>query len=337
VEKERKSQISVSRRFAIAPMMDWTDRHCRFFHRLITRHALLYTEMVTADAVIHGDRDRLIGFSENEHPLAIQLGGSEPGKLAEAARVAAGYGYDEINLNVGCPSDRVRSGRFGACLMAEPELVRDCVSAMRQAVDVPVTVKCRIGIDDQDSEADLNRFVDTVAASGCTRFIIHARKAWLDGLSPKENRDVPPLDYDRVYRLKQRRGDLTIDINGGIGTLDEVDAHLAHMDGVMLGRAAYHTPYVLAEIDRRYFGSGTPVPSRADIVARLMPYIETEMEKGVRLHQITRHILGLYHRQPRARAWRRQLSEIGVRPQSGVEVLREALEIVESAGAFAAA
>ena len=323
--------------FSVAPMMDWTDRHCRYFHRLITRHALLYSEMVTAEAVIHGDRDRLIGFSDEEHPVALQLGGSDPVRLAEASRIAAGYGYDEINLNIGCPSDRVQSGRFGACLMAEPELVRDCVTAMCEAVQIPVTVKCRIGIDDSDIEADLDRFIDVVAQAGCGVFAIHARKAWLEGLSPKQNRDIPPLDYDRVYRLKMRRPDLTIIINGGIETLEQADNHLVHTDGVMIGRAAYHTPYMLAEVDARYFNSTASVANRAEIVTNLMPYIEIEMAKGVRMHQITRHILGLYHGQPCARAWRRHLSEVGVLAGSGVAVLSEALEIVEEAGAIRAA
>lgn len=331
MEEAVKSKVGVNSRLSVAPMMDWTDRHCRFFHRLISRHALLYTEMVTADAVIYGDRERLIGFNDFEHPVALQLGGSDPVKLVEASRLAEALGYDEINLNIGCPSDRVQSGRFGACLMAEPELVYDCARTMSEAISIPVTVKCRIGIDDQDSEADLDRFVDIVAQGGVETFIVHARKAWLDGLSPKENRDIPPLDYGRVYRLKQRRNDLTIIINGGIETLAEADGHLLQTDGVMLGRAAYHTPYVLADVDRRYFGSSAPIPTRAEIVGGLMPYIAEQMEQGVRMHQITRHILGLYHGQPRARAWRRHLSEVGVLAESGIDVLQEALEIVESA------
>ncbi len=333
----RNSLRNKDKIFSVAPMMDWTDRHCRVFHRLISRHALLYSEMVTADAVIHGDRQRLIGFSEEEQPVALQLGGCDPVKLADAAKIAEGFGYDEINLNVGCPSNRVQSGRFGACLMAEPELVRDCVGAMREAVMVPVTVKCRIGIDDQDNEVDLNRFVDCVAEAGIETFIVHARKAWLEGLSPKQNRDVPPLDYECVYRLKRRRDDLTIIINGGIETLDEADGHLEHVDGVMLGRAAYQTPYVLAQVDQRYFGSIERIPTRAEIIANLIPYIEMQMHEGVRMHQITRHILGLYHGQPRARAWRRHLSEVGVRADSGVEVLGEALKMVEDSGSFIAA
>jgi tRNA-dihydrouridine synthase A len=242
-------------KFAVAPLMDWTDRHCRFFHRILTRQALLYTEMVTAEAILHGKRELLLGFSPEEHPIALQLGGSNPAKLAEAARIGAGYGYDEINLNVGCPSDRVQEGRFGACLMAEPQLVADCVAAMRAAVQIPVTVKCRIGIDDQDSERDFQTFIDTVADAGCTTFIVHARKAWLKGLSPKENRDIPPLDYDRVHRLKASRPDLTIVLNGGLGSLDEALQHQGALDGVMLGRAAYQTPWLLADVDQRIFGA----------------------------------------------------------------------------------
>ncbi len=310
-------------------MMDWTDRHCRFFHRLMTSHAMLYTEMVTADAVIHGDRDYLIGFSEAEHPVALQLGGSDPDKLALAAGITASFGYDEINLNVGCPSDRVQSGRFGASLMAEPELVRDCISEMRQAVDIPVTLKCRIGIDDQDIEKDLDRFVDTGLSSGISTIIVHARMAWLKGLSPKENRDVPPLNYDRVYRLKQRLPDIDIVINGGIMTLNEAQDHLNHVDGVMIGRAAYQTPYILTETDQFLFSETSAPLSRADVVAQMIPYIETQRERGVRLHQITRHMTGLYHGQPGARSWRRHLSEAGIIPDASVEVLREALAMVE--------
>jgi len=321
-------RMITDRIFAVAPMMEWTDRHCRFFHRLLTARALLYTEMVTADAVIHGDRERLIGFSPEEQPVAIQLGGSDPAKLAEAARIAERFGYREINLNVGCPSDRVRSGRFGACLMAEPERVAACVSAMRQAVSVPVTVKCRIGIDDQDGEEALDTFIDTVAAAGCGTFLVHARKAWLEGLSPKQNRDVPPLDHARVHRLKARRQDLSIVLNGGIGSLDEAEAHFAHVDGVMLGRAAYHSPWRLAEVDRRIFGDKMPAPEPAEIVERMIPYIERELARGTRLHQIARHMVGLFQAVPGAGAWRRILSEQGMRPDAGVEVLRAALAAV---------
>ncbi len=312
-------------------MMDWTDRHCRAFHRGLTRHALLYTEMVTADAVIHGDRARLIGFSNVEHPIALQLGGSDAAKLAKAARIGAGLGYDEINLNVGCPSDRVQEGRFGACLMAEPQLVAECVASMRAAVKIPVTVKSRIGIDDQDEEADFQRFIETVAAAGCTTFIVHARKAWLKGLSPKENRELPPLDYGRVYRLKAARPDLEVIINGGIETLAECQEHLKHVDGVMLGRAAYHDPYLLAEVDGRVLGLDTsPVTRRAALEA-LFPYVEQHIARGGRLSNITRHVLGLYHGQPRGRLFRRILSEEATKPGAGVEVLRKAIAVVDGA------
>ena len=311
-------------KFSVAPMMDWTDRHCRVFHRLLSSRALLYTEMVTAEAILHGKRDQLLGFSEIEHPVALQLGGSDPGKLAAAACIGAGYGYDAINLNVGCPSDRVQGGNFGACLMAEPNLVADCVAAMRAAVRIPVTVKCRIGIDDQDSEGDLDRFVAAVSAAGCRTFIVHARKAWLKGLSPKENREIPPLDYNRVHRLKAARPELDIVINGGMVTLDAAEAELAQVDGVMLGRAAYQTPYLLADIDRRFFGSRDCALSRDDVLDRLMPYAARHIAGGGRLNNITRHILGLYHGMPGARAFRRHLSENAVRTGAGVEVLEEA-------------
>src|SRR5690606_1519584 len=315
----------MDRRFSIAPMMDWTDRHCRFFHRLLTRRALLYTEMVTAEAVLHGDRDRLLGFDRAEHPVALQLGGSDPARLADAAAIGADYGYDEINLSVGCPSDRVQEGRFGACLMAEPGLVAACVAAMQARVAVPVTVKCRIGIDDQDSESDLERFVSTVAEAGCRTFIVHARKAWLEGLSPKENREVPPLDYARVYRLKEAHPELEIVVNGGIASLEAAEAHLAHVDGVALGRAAYQSPYLLAEVDRRLFGDTNPAPSRREAIEALLPYAERHLKAGGRLNNIARHILGLYHGRPRARAFRRHLSEHAPRDGAGVGVLEAAL------------
>lgn len=310
-------------------MMDWTDRHCRHFHRLMTRHALLYTEMVTADAVIHGDRARLLGFSAEERPLALQLGGSDPAKLGEAASIGEARGYNEVNLNVGCPSDRVQEGRFGACLMAEPDLVAACFAAMQKRVSIPVTIKCRIGIDDQDSETDFQRFIDAVAGAGCTTFVVHARKAWLRGLSPKENREIPPLDYARVYRLKAARPELTIVINGGIANLDEASRHLEHVDGVMLGRAAYQDPYLLTEVDRRLFGDATPVASRRDVLERLMPYAEQHVARGGRLNNVTRHILGLYHGVPRARQFRRHLSENAVREGATVDVLAEAMRIAE--------
>jgi tRNA-dihydrouridine synthase A len=312
-------------------MMDWTDRHCRAFHRQLTRHALLYTEMVTAPAILRGDRERLLGKSDIEHPVALQLGGSDPGALGEAAAVGEGFGYDEINLNVGCPSDRVQEGRFGACLMAEPELVAASVAAMRAQVKVPVTVKCRIGIDDQDSEADLNLFIDTVADAGCSTFIVHARKAWLKGLSPKENREIPPLDYSRVYRLKERRQDLTIIVNGGISDLDAAASHLEHVDGVMLGRAAYQEPYLLAEVDRRFFDSAAAVPSRLDAIEGIIPHIERHLAGGGRLNNVVRHMLGLYHGQPRARLFRRHLSENSPRESATLETLREAVTLVEPA------
>ncbi len=314
-------------------MMDWTDRYDRFFLRLITRRALLYTEMVTANAVMHGDRERLLGFDPAEHPVAAQLGGSEPAQLAEAARIAADFGYDEINLNVGCPSDRVQTGRFGACLMAEPALVTDCVGAMRAAVGVPVTVKCRIGIDDQDAEEDLGRFVETVSSAGCDTFIVHARKAWLQGLSPKENREIPPLDYDRVYRLKAARPDLTIVINGGITSLDASEDHLTRVDGVMLGRAAYQNPYLLADVDRRFYGDSCTPPTRTEVVDGLLPYIERRMAEGVPLNHITRHILGLYQGVPGARAWRRHLSENAHRPGADARIVEQAAALVGEARA----
>lgn len=318
-------------RLSVAPMMEWTDRHDRYFLRLISRHTRLYTEMVTAMALLHGDAGRLLGFDAAEHPLALQLGGSDPLALARAARLGADAGYDEINLNVGCPSDRVQEGRFGACLMAEPALVADCVAAMRAAVPahVAVTVKHRLGIDDQDSYAFTHGFIDTVRQAGCTVFIVHARKAILAGLSPKENREIPPLVYDNVYRLKGDFPQLTIALNGGVKTLDESAAHLARVDGVMIGREAYHNPYVLAEADRRLFGDDHPVPSRAEVVECMVPYIERALADGHTLHSITRHMLGLYHGVPGARAFRRLLSTEGVKRGAGIHTLREALAQVE--------
>ncbi len=313
-------------RFAVAPMMDWTDRHCRFFHRLLSPHALLYTEMVTALAVIHGNRARLLGFDVCEHPVALQLGGSEPGDLARAARIGAQLGYDEINLNVGCPSDRVQSGRFGACLMREPALVGECVATMREAVaesGAVVTVKCRIGVDDQDEYAGLAEFVDEVHAAGCEVFVVHARKAWLQGLSPKENREVPPLNYERVYRLKREHPQLTIVINGGVTDVDDTRGHLEHVDGVMLGRTAYHEPYRLAEIENDLFG--TPLPDRDEVLMRLRPYVEAHLARGDRLQHISRHILGLYQGLPGARAFRRVLSEQAHRVDAGWEVVERAM------------
>jgi tRNA-dihydrouridine synthase A len=313
-------------------MMEWTDRHCRYFLRLLSARAFLYTEMVTAEAVLYGERERVLGFDPAEHPVGLQLGGSDPEKLADAARVGSDWGYDEINLNIGCPSDRVQSGRFGACLMAEPDLVADCVRAMREVVSVPITVKCRIGIDDQDAEESLDRFIDTVAEAGCTTFLVHARKAWLDGLSPKENRHVPPLDHDRVHRLKVRRPDLAIIINGGIASLAEAQPHLEHLDGVMLGRAAYADPYLLTGVDRALYGADIVPPTRDEVLDQFMPYVERELSRGVRLNAMTRHILGLYHGQPRARAFRRHLAENAHVDGAGLEVLEAARRVV--AGSF---
>ncbi len=310
-------------------MMDWTDRHCRAFHRQLTRHALLYTEMVTAPAILHGDRARLLGMNEIDHPVALQLGGSDPSALGEAAAIGEMFGYDEINLNVGCPSDRVQEGRFGACLMAEPELVSACVAAMQRQVKVPVTVKCRIGIDEQDSERDLQRFIDIVADAGIRTFIVHARKAWLQGLSPKQNREVPPLDYARVYRLKAAHPELTIVLNGGIENLDAAAMHLEHVDGVMLGRAAYQTPYILAEVDRRFFEAGAKVPTRAEAIEGLIPHIERHLAAGGRLNNVVRHVLGLYHGEPRARVFRRHLSENAPRDGARLATLIEAVSIAD--------
>jgi tRNA-dihydrouridine synthase A len=324
-------------RLSVAPMMDWTDRHCRAFHRALTTRALLYTEMVTAPAVIHGDRERLLGFDAVEHPVALQLGGSDPVQLAEAARIGAAMGYDEINLNVGCPSDRVQSGRFGACLMKEPGLVAECMAAIKGAVDVPATVKCRIGVDDQDPTVSLFATVDASAAAGVTTFIVHARKAWLSGLSPKENRDVPPLDYDLVRRLKRERPQLTICINGGIASLDAAETHLddadgVALDGVMLGRAAYHEPALLGQVDRRIFGEGTDVdPFTA--IERYKPYLAARLAEGWGLHAMTRHILGLMHGRPGARAFRRILTVEAIRPGAGLEVVDRAVEAVREAEA----
>lgn len=317
--------------FAVAPMMDWTDRHFRYLLRLISRRAVLYTEMVTTGAIIHGPRARLLEFDAVEHPVVLQLGGSEPDELAQCARIGADWGYDAINLNIGCPSDRVQRGRFGACLMAEPDIVRDCVAAMRAAVDLPVTVKCRIGIDDKDSEAGLSHFVETVAAGGCETFIIHARKAWLQGLSPKQNRDVPPLDYNRVYRMKAARPDLDIIINGGIKDVADAGSHLAHVDGVMLGRAVCADPFVLAEVDNRLFGMAAMPGDRLTIVRQILPYIERELGRGVRLPAITRHLLNLVQGLPGARAFRRHLSENAARDGAGPEVVEDALALVDPA------
>jgi tRNA-dihydrouridine synthase A len=314
-------------RFCVAPMMDWTDRHCRFFHRQLTKRARLYTEMVSSAAIMHGDRQKLLGFHPIEHPVALQLGGSDPAELARASEIGLSFGYDEINLNCGCPSDRVQSGRFGACLMAEPELVAACISAMRGAVgEVPVTVKCRIGIDDQDSEADLVRFIERVAAGGCKTFIVHARKAWLQGLSPKENREVPPLDYDRVHRLKAAFPELTIVINGGISTLGEAAAHLESVDGVMLGRAAYKSPAILGDVDRSLLREDRLPPLAHAVLEGMLDYVAAELERGTRLSSVTRHMTGLLNGRPGARLFRRLLTEESVKPGAGLDVLKAAIE-----------
>jgi tRNA-dihydrouridine synthase A len=318
-------------------MMDWTDRHCRVFHRQITQHALLYTEMLTTGAVIHGDRDRLLGFDAGEHPVALQLGGSDPRDLATAARIGADFGYDEINLNVGCPSDRVQEGRFGACLMAEPELVAACVSAMKAAVNIPVTVKCRIGIDDQDPERALDGLARAVVDAGVDALIVHARKAWLSGLSPKQNRDIPPLDYDRVYRLKATLPDVPVIINGGIASIAGAKRHLAHVDGVMLGRAAYQEPWRLLDVDAEIFGAPAQPRGMKDVFGAMLPYIAGELESGTRLHAITRHFVGAFHGVPGARAFRRHLAERGVRAGAAIDVLVDAIALVEErVGAIAA-
>lgn len=313
-------------RFSIAPMLDWTDRHCRYFHRLLSQHTQLYTEMVTTGAIIHGKADYL-AYNEEEHPLVLQLGGSNPADLAHCAKLAQERGYDEVNLNVGCPSDRVQNGRFGACLMGEAELVAQCVAAMREVVDIPVTVKTRIGIDEQDSYQFLTDFIGTVSEKGgCQDFTIHARKAWLQGLSPKENREIPPLDYPRVYQLKKDFPHLTMAINGGVKTMEEIEGHLAHLDGVMVGREAYQNPYLLAEIDQRLFGSDKPVKKRREIVEAMYPYIERQLANGSYLNHITRHMLGLFQNMPGARQWRRHISENAHKPGSGIEVLQQALD-----------
>jgi len=309
-------------------MMDWTDRHCRAFHRLLTRRALLYTEMITTGAILHGKRDRLLRYDPLEHPVALQLGGCDPRALAECARIAADLGYDEINLNVGCPSDRVQGGRFGACLMAEPALVGDCVAAMKAAVAVPITVKCRIGIDDQDPEAALDTITQAVVAAGVDALIVHARKAWLAGLSPKENRDIPPLDYGRVHRLKRAFPALHVSLNGGIGSLDVAQAELTHVDGVMMGRAAYQEPWRLLGVDREIFGEAAPFESVKAAAYAFIPYIERELAEGTRLHAMLRHVHGLFHAVPGARAFRRFLATEAVKPGAGAHTFRDALDLV---------
>jgi len=312
-------------RFCVAPMMEWTDRYCRFFHRLLTRRARLYTEMLGTGAVIHGDRARLLAFDPTEHPIAVQLGGSDPRALGEAARICADLGYDEINLNVGCPSERVRDGRFGACLMEEPALVGECVAAMKAAVRVPVTVKCRLGVDDQDPEAALDAMADAVTAAGVDALIVHARKAWLEGLSPKDNREIPPLDYARVYRLKAARPRLIVVVNGGIATVEAAAAHLRYVDGAMLGRAAYREPWRLLAVDPLLFGLPAPAPSPRAALEALMPYVERELARGTRLHAVTRHVLGLFNGMPGARAFRRHIATHATKPGAGAAVIADAL------------
>ncbi len=322
------AEKTVNRRLSVAPMMDWTDRHERYFLRLFSRHILLYTEMITADAVLRGRREQLLKRHRREHPVALQLGGSDPAALARCARIGEDFRYDEINLNVGCPSDRVQAGRFGACLMAEPDLVARCVAAMRNAVGIPVTVKTRIGIDGRESYADLVHFVRTVSGGGCRVFVVHARKAWLQGLSPKQNREIPPLRYDVVYRLKQDFPDLEVILNGGITTRDQVRRHLENVDGVMIGREAYQNPYFLASMDQLFYGDTRPVAARREILDRFCEYVEDQLRLGMPLVGMTRHIQGLFQGMPGARAWRRHLSENAHRPGSGVEVIQHAARFV---------
>jgi tRNA-dihydrouridine synthase A len=325
--------VAVVRRFCIAPMMEWTDRHCRFFHRLLTRQALVYTEMLTTGAVLHGDRARLLGFDAFERPVALQLGGCDPQALAQSSRIGEDFGYAEVNLNVGCPSDRVQEGRFGACLMAEPSLVGDCVSAMKAAVKIPVTVKCRIGIDEQNPDEALFSFTDAVKGAGADALIVHARKAWLKGLSPRENREVPPLDYALVHRLKAGYPDLAIVLNGGIAALDQAQSELGALDGVMMGRAAYQEPWRLLDVDPLIFGVPAPFASPKAAALALIPYIDRELSKGVRLHAITRHVLGLFRAVPGARAFRRHLAIEAVRPGARAAVMADALSLVLDSGA----
>ncbi len=319
---------ALDRRFTLAPMMEWSTSDCRTFWRLLTKNAVLYSEMVTTGALLHGDKARFLDYNACEHPLALQLGGSNPKDLAECSKIAEDWGYDEVNLNCGCPSDRVQNGMIGACLMAEPELVAECIAAMQRAVKIPVTVKHRIGIDDMEDYEGLVKFVSTIAKTGCNTFIVHARKAWLKGLSPKENREVPPLQYDKVYQLKQDFPHLEIIINGGITTLEQSQQLLAHVDGVMLGREAYANPYLLAEVDQQIYGTSNPVISRNEVMIGFIAYCEEQLAKGTRLNHLTRHILGLYHGLPRARQFRRILSEQAHKPGAGIEVLQQALEVL---------
>lgn len=322
------SDISLNRKISVAPMLDWTDRHCRYFLRLISRHTLLYTEMVTTGAIIYGKGDYL-GFNTEEHPVAVQLGGSDPAHMTQCAIKSQEYGYDEVNINVGCPSDRVKNGRFGACLMAQPRVVADCVKAMQAEVDIPVTVKCRIGIDDMDEYQDFSRFIDVVAGAGCDTFIVHARKAWLQGLSPKENRDIPPLNYERVYQLKTECPELNISINGGIDTLDDAATHLKLVDGVMIGREVYSNPYILADVDKRFYGDGRQVPQRAEIVRLMQDYIERQDAPYFKPWHVARHMLGLFQGQPGGRVWRRYLSQNGTGKDPDPELLMNGLDAMQ--------
>ena len=316
----------INRAFCVAPMLDWTNTHCRFFHRLISQHALLYTEMVTTGALIHGNHHRFLNFNSSENPLAFQLGGSNPKELAICAKMIEDYGYDEVNLNIGCPSDRVQNGRFGACLMAEPDLVAECVAAMSQVVAIPVTIKSRIGIDERDSYEELVYFIDTIAKAGCKTFIVHARKAWLSGLSPKQNRDIPPLRYDLVYQLKKDFPQLEIIINGGVTSLDQAEELLKNVDGVMMGREAYQNPYILSEVDKRFYNENRTPSSRHDIVQLLIPYVQDQLKAEGRLNSVSRHILGLFHGEPGARGWRRYISENVSQPGANENVILEALK-----------
>ena len=325
---ERVTKLSYSMRFSVAPMMDWTDRHCRVLHRLMSRHALLYTEMVTTGAIIHGDRNRLLGYSDVEHPVSVQLGGSDPQALATSARICEDFGYDEINLNCGCPSDRVQNGSFGACLMREPQLVADCVAAMKAAVKIPVTVKCRIGVDDQEPHEALWAMTHALTQAGVDALIVHARKAWLQGLSPKENRDIPPLDYELVHQLKAAFPQLPVAINGGIATIEEGLPHLDTLDGIMLGRAAYQTPDLLLKVDPFLFGQPAPFADSFEVVDAYLPYVEARLKDGYRLHDMTRHMLGLFTGIPGARLWRRTIATKAPLRGAGVEVLREAMNHV---------
>jgi tRNA-dihydrouridine synthase A len=330
LEKSALPIKSVDRRFCVAPMLDWTDKHCRYFHRLLSQHAVLYTEMVTTGALLHGNNpERFLQFNTQEHPVALQLGGSNPADLATCAKMAEDYGYDEVNLNVGCPSDRVQNGSFGACLMLEPAKVADCVAAMRQAVKIPVTVKSRIGVDERDSYPELCEFISLVASAGCESFIIHARKAWLSGLSPKENRDIPPLRYDVVYQLKQDFPNLEIILNGGVTTLESSVEILTHVDGVMLGREVYQNPYILAQVDNQIFGQNYSIKTRSEVALALIPYIQQQLAQGVRFNSISRHILGLFHGEKGAKGWRRHLSENATKNGADEQVLLQALKYIQ--------